>query len=245
MQLNTFSIAARCAKTGMLGVAVSTAVVGVGGICPFVRPGVGAISTQAWVNPYLGLDGIELLAQGKSAEETVGHLIDADPGRAVRQLGVVDAQGRSATWTGEDCVEWAGHRNGPDVSVQGNMLVGSETVEAMFESFAASTDDALTERLVKALEAGQAVGGDKRGKQSAGMVVFDKELYPYLDLRVDEHHHPVGELRRVFEVAKQQYLPFIAGMPTRANPLGALGDDVTEMLLRAPAERPGGTLSPG
>lgn len=245
MQVNTFSIAARCARSGMLGVAVSTAVPGVGGICPYVKPGVGAISTQSWVNPYLGIDGIALLGQGKTAEEALGQLIDADPGRAVRQLGVVDAEGRCATWTGKDCVHWAGHRNGPDVSVQGNMLVGPETVEAMFESFAASAGETLPERLMLVLEAGQAAGGDKRGKQSAGFLVFDKEAYPHLDLRVDEHYAPVAELRRVYEVAKRQYLPFMAGMPTRDNPLGALGDDTSEMLLRPPANRPGGTLSSG
>ena len=243
MHLNTFSISARCARTGMLGVAVSTAVPGVGGICPFVKPGIGAVSTQSWVNPYLGMDAIELLSDGKSAEETLKTLMDADPGRAVRQLGVVDSAGRSAAWTGEECVTWAGHQTAPDVSVQGNMLVGAETVDAMFERFAATPDDPLHERLVKVLEAGQAAGGDKRGKQSAAMVVFDKESYPFIDLRVDEHFDPVGELRRVYEVAKHQYLPFMAGMPTRENPLGALGDDVAEMLLRAPADRPGGTLS--
>ena len=167
MYLSTFSISARCARTGMLGVAVSTAVPGVGGICPFVRPGVGAVSTQAWVNPYLGLDAIELLAQGKSAERAVGEVIDADPGRAVRQLGVVDAEGRSSAWTGEECVDWAGQKTGTDVSIQGNMLVGPATIEAMFENFAASEDESLPERLVKVLEAGQAAGGDKRGRQSA------------------------------------------------------------------------------
>jgi len=227
----------------MLGVAVSTAVPGVGGICPFVKPGVGAVSTQSWVNPYLGMDAIELLSAGKAAEETLKTLTDADPGRAVRQLGVVDSAGRSAAWTGEECVPWAGHKTAPDVSVQGNMLVGAETVDAMFDKFATTQDDPLHERLVKVLEAGQAAGGDKRGKQSAAMVVFDKESYPFIDLRVDEHFDPVGELRRVYEIAKQQYLPFMAGMPTRENPLGALGDDVAEMLLRAPADRPGGTLS--
>ena len=241
MYLSTFSISARCARTGMLGVAVSTAVPGVGGICPFVRPGVGAVSTQAWVNPYLGLDAIELLAQGKSAERAVGEVIDADPGRAVRQLGVVDAEGRSSAWTGEECVDWAGQKTGTDVSIQGNMLVGPATIEAMFENFAASEDESLPERLVKVLEAGQAAGGDKRGRQSAAMIVFETERYPHIDLSVDEHDDPVRELRRVFEVAKQQYLPFIVGMPTRENPLGALGDDVVEMLLRAPADRPGGS----
>lgn len=243
MHLNTFSISARCARTGMLGVAVSTAVPGVGGICPFVRSGVGAVSTQAWVNPYLGVDAVELLSEGKSAKETLKILIDADPGRAIRQLGVVNSAGRSAAWTGDECVQWAGHRTARDVSVQGTMLVGPDTVDAMFDAFAASAGDPLHERLVKVLEAGQAAGGDKRGKQSAAMVVFDKESYPYIDLRVDEHFDPVGELRRVYEIAKQQYLPFMAGMPTRENPLGALGDDVADMLLRPPADRPGGTLS--
>ena len=243
MYLSTFSISARCARTGMLGVAVSTAVPGVGGICPFVHPGVGAVSTQAWVNPYLGLDAIELLAEGKSAEQTVAAVIDADPGRAVRQLGVVDSQGRSSAWTGEECVDWAGQKTGADVSIQGNMLVGPATLEAMFESFAARAGDSLPERLVMVLEAGQAAGGDKRGRQSAAMVVFETERYPHIDIRVDEHDDPVRELRRVFEVAKQQYLPFVAGMPTRENPLGALGDDVTEMLMRPPADRPGGTRS--
>ena len=244
MYLNTFSISARCAVTNMLGVAVSTAVPGVGGICPFVHPGVGAVSTQAWVNPYLGIDAMKLLSEGKSAEETLKTLIDADPGRAVRQLGIVDSFGQSAAWTGDQCVEWAGHRTAPDVSIQGNMLVGSNTVVAMFDAFSATAGDPLHERLVKALEAGQVAGGDKRGKQSAAMVVFDKESYPYIDLRVDEHFDPVRELRRVYEIAKQQYLPFIDGMPTRENPLGALGEDVTEMLLRSPADRPGGSLSP-
>ena len=245
MYLSTFSISARCARSGMLGVAVSTAVPGVGGICPFVRPGVGAVSTQAWVNPYLGLDAVELLARGRSAEQAVREAIDADPGRAVRQLGAVDARGRSSAWTGEDCVDWAGQKTGPDVSIQGNMLVGPATLEAMFESFAATGDEDLPERLVKVLEAGQAAGGDKRGRQSAALVVFHKERYPHIDMRVDEHREPVRELRRVFEVAKQQYLPFVVGMPTRENPLGALGEDVVEMLMRAPADRPGGTLSSG
>ena len=165
MYLSTFSISARCARSGMLGVAVSTAVPGVGGICPFVRPGVGAVSTQAWVNPYLGLDAVELLARGRSAEQAVREAIDADPGRAVRQLGAVDARGRSSAWTGEECVDWAGQKTGPDVSIQGNMLVGPATLEAMFESFAATGDEDLPERLVKVLEAGQAAGGPGRVPQ--------------------------------------------------------------------------------
>ena len=240
MHLSTFSIAARCPRTGMLGVAVSTAVPAVGGICPFIRPGVGAVSTQSWVNPYLGIDGLELMAGGRSAREALDRLMAEDPGKAVRQLGLVDAEGRSAAWTGEDCVPWCGHITGDGFAVQGNMLVGEATTQAMAEAFERSAALSLPERLVIALEAGQAAGGDKRGRQSAALKVYWKEEYPYCDLRVDEHRHPVAELRRVFEVACHQLLPFIKGMPTRADPLGGLPEAVTSMLLTPPPYRPGG-----
>ena len=240
MHLNTFSIAARCSRSGMLGVAVSTAVPGVGGICPYIKPGVGAISTQSWVNPYLGIDGLELLTQGLSAEETLEKLTDEDPGRAVRQLGIVDAEGRSAAWTGEDCVPWAGHHSSKDFSCQGNMLTGPETVEDMVGAFEAAAALELPERLLAALEAGQAAGGDKRGKQSAALKVYHEELYPLVDLRVDEHRFPVAELRRVFEVARHQYRPFMDGLPKRKDPLGSLGEDVTSLLMTPPPFRPGG-----
>jgi uncharacterized Ntn-hydrolase superfamily protein len=239
-ELNTFSIAARCARTGMLGVAVSTAVPGVGGICPFIRPGVGAVSTQSWVNPYLGIDGIALLADGLDAQAALDRLMADDPGRDVRQVGIVDAAGKSAAWSGKDCTPWFGHLTGPDYAAQGNMLVGEATVAAMADAFERGHDLMLAERLVAVLEAGQAAGGDKRGRQSAAVKVFHKEEYPYLDLRVDEHARPVAELRRVFEVARHQLLPFVDGMPTRDKPLGDLPEHLTAMLLRPPPARPGG-----
>jgi uncharacterized Ntn-hydrolase superfamily protein len=240
LEVNTFSIAARCARTGMFGVAVSTAVPGVGGICPFVKAGVGAVSTQSWVNPYLGIDGIALLADGASAEAALERLIADDPGRDVRQLGLVDKDGGSAAWSGKDCTPWFGHLTGRDYAVQGNMLVGEPTIRAMAEAFERGNALELPERLLVVLEAGQAAGGDKRGRQSAALKVMWREEYPYVDLRVDEHRHPVAELRRVFEVARQQYLPFIVGMPTRGNPLGNLPDEVGAMLLTPPPYRPGG-----
>lgn len=240
LELNTFSISARCRRTGMLGVAVSTAVPGVGGICPFVKPGVGAISTQSWVNPYLGIDGLNVLAGGLTAEQTLDKLMAADPGREVRQIGIVDAQGGSAAWSGSECTAWFGHLTGPDFAVQGNMLVGEATIQAMAEAFAASEALNLPERLIIVLEAGQKAGGDKRGRQSAAVLVHDREEYPYLSLRVDEHPYPVAELRRVFEVARHQLLPFVDGMPTRANPLGDLPKAVTDVLMTPPPFRPGG-----
>jgi uncharacterized Ntn-hydrolase superfamily protein len=240
LEVNTFSIAARCARTGMFGVAVSTAVPGVGGICPFLQAGVGAVSTQSWVNPYLGIDGIRLLAEGSNAEAALKQLVAEDPGRDVRQVGLVDRNGASAAWSGKDCTPWFGHVTGPDFAVQGNMLVGEATIAAMAAAFEQAATLDLPERLLVVLEAGQAAGGDKRGRQSAALKVVHREAYPYVDLRVDEHRHPVAELRRVFEVARQQYLPFIIGMPTRANPLGSLPDEVSTMLLTPPPYRPGG-----
>ncbi len=240
LEVNTFSISARCSRTGMLGVAVATAVPGVGGICPFVEAGVGAISTQSWVNPYLGIDGLKLLKEGRTAQEALDKLIRDDPGRDVRQLGIVDAAGRSAAWSGTACTSWFGHITGPDYSVQGNMLVGEETVRAMAAVFAASGSLSLPERLVNVLEAGQKAGGDKRGRQSAALLVYKAESYPYLSLRVDEHAYPVAELRRVFEVARHQLLPFVDGMPSRRDPLGGLPKEVTDMLMTPPPFRPGG-----
>ncbi len=240
-QLNTFSIAARCPRTGMLGVAVSTAVPAVGGICSYIKEGVGAIATQSWVNPYLGIDGLKLLEQGLSAEETLTRLIADDPGRDDRQVGIVDAQGRVAAHTGANCVNYAGHVLGHGFTVQGNMLVGAETINAMAAAAKASEASDLTERLMLVLEAGQAAGGDKRGKQSAALKVFNREAYPWLDIRVDEHRNPVAELRRIFEIAKHQLLTFTKGMPTRANPLASLPSEVTAMLLTPPPYRPGGS----
>ena len=240
LELTTFSIAARCARTGMLGAAVSTAVPGVGALCPFVGASVGAVCTQSWVNPYLGIDGVRLMGEGKTAQQALDQLIAADPGREVRQLGLVDRDGGSAAWTGKDCTQWFGHITGRDFAVQGNMLVGEPTIRAMADAFVAGAALDLPERLIVVLEAGQAAGGDKRGRQSAALKVHHREDYPWLDLRVDEHRYPIAELRRVYEVARHQLLPFIAGMPTRATPLGNLPKEITEILMTPPPFRPGG-----
>ena len=240
LRLSTFSIAARCERTGMFGVAVSTAVPGVGSLCPFARAGVGAVATQSWVNPYLGLDGLRLMARGLSGPAALEQLVADDPGRNVRQVGLVDKNGESAAWSGPECVPWFGHVTGPNFAAQGNMLVGEGTVQAIAEAFQRAEPLDLSERLLVALEAGQAAGGDKRGRQSAALLVVHTEEYPYCELRVDEHRYPVGELRRVYEVARHQLLPFVQGLPTRQNPLGGIGPDVRALLLTPPPYRPGG-----
>ncbi len=241
--LNTFSIAARCARTGMFGVGVSTAVPGVGSLCPFAQPRVGAVATQSWVNPYLGIDGLRLMASGMTAQATLDKLMQQDPGAADRQVGIVDKNGASAAWTGSGCVLWAGHVTGVNFSAQGNMLVGPQTVHDMADTFVKTESIDLPERLLICLEAAQAAGGDKRGKQSAAIKIMHVEEYPYVELRVDEHRYPVAELRRVFEVARHQLLPFVNGLPSRKNPLGSIPQSVTEMLLTPPSLRPGGGSS--
>ena len=221
----------------MLGVAVSTAIPAVGAICPFAEANVGAIATQSWVNPYLAIDGLKLLRQGLSAQETLDRLMAMDADRDLRQLGIVDSKGRSAAFSGSKCTTWFGHVTGNGYSVQGNMLVSRETVAAMVQAFESSESDDLPERLMKTLEAGQASGGDKRGRQSASLYVVKSEEYAYVDLRVDENAEPVRELRRIFDIAKVQLLPFIETMPTREFPLGRMNPSLMEFLLRPPSER--------
>lgn len=225
MRLNTFSITAYDGRTGMCGVAVSTKVPAVGGLCVFTRAGVGAVATQAWTNPLLGVDGLDMLADA-GAQVVLDRLLEDDPEREARQVAVVDTAGGAAAHTGADTDQWCGHRVGDGYVVAGNMLVGVETVEAMATEYERVAGAPLAERLLAALEAGQAAGGDKRGRQSAALQVAHTEPYPYLDLRVDEHTDPVRELRRVYQVAEVELLPFSTALPTRANPAGAFSADL-------------------
>ena len=213
----TFSIAARCPRTGMLGVATSSKALSAGGLVPYVRSGVGAIASQSFVNPYLGVDGLELLAQGLAAERAAERLIEGDRGRELRQLGIVDKDGRTAAYTGERCISWAGHVFGGGYVCLGNILAGEDVVKAMATAFERSLDEDFPERLVHALEAGQEAGGDRRGRQSAGVHIRSTEEYPYLDLRVDDHPDPVPELRRLLGVWNSEEAAWMQLMPTRAD----------------------------
>ena len=238
-RLSTFSIVGRCERTGQLGVAVSTADVGAGRMVTWAKAGVGAVATQSWPNLYLAIDGLRLMAEGKTADAALERVIREDPGREVRQLGMVDARGGSATFSGRDCTDWFGGVNGPGFAAQGNMLIRGETVSAMAQAFESGHDLDLGERLMRALEAGQAAGGDKRGRQCSALLVVDREEFPLWDLRVDEHPQPVPELRRIYEVARLDLLPFVQGLPTRENPLGNLTDEFVATNLLPPPLRPG------
>jgi len=215
----TFSIAARCPRTGMLGVATSSKALAAGAMVPYCRAGVGAIASQSFVNPYLGIDGLELLEHGLTAERALERLIEGDPGRDLRQLGIVDKEGRTAAYTGERCIRWAGDLSGAGYVCLGNILQSEEVVKAMASAFETTLVEELPERLIQALEAGQAAGGDRRGRQSAGIAVVAEEVYPYCDLRVDDHEDPVAELRRIFEVHKGETAGMRQIMPRRDDPI--------------------------
>jgi uncharacterized Ntn-hydrolase superfamily protein len=195
----TFSVTALCPRTGQLGVAVSTAIPGVGWFVPHGKSHIGAVASQALCNPYLGIWGLQLMEQGHDAAESLRRVLAADPEREQRQVAMVDVAGRSAAFTGAETVDWQGHRTGEGYAVAGNMLAGPAVVEEMAAAIAASASSALplSERLLRALEAGQAAGGDKRGRQSAAIKVVAEEAFPYLDVRVDDHAEPIAELRRV------------------------------------------------
>jgi uncharacterized Ntn-hydrolase superfamily protein len=179
---------------------------------------VGAIATQAYGNPYLGIDGLALLAQGHTAAAALAEVLAGDPGRDKRQLLIIDRQGGTAVHTGAQTTPWCGHIEGTDYVVAGNMLAGPAVIEAMASAFEASAGEELAERLLSALEAGDLAGGDKRGKQAAHLEVVDREVWKYVDLRVDDHPEPIAELRRIFEVAKTDLFPFRQLYPTRAQP---------------------------
>jgi uncharacterized Ntn-hydrolase superfamily protein len=207
----TYSIVGCDLEARQWGVAVQSKFLAVGALCPFAEAEVGAVATQAYVNPRYGPDGLALLRKGLSAEEAVERLTAADEGRAQRQLGIVDGQGRAATYTGEDCHDWAGGRSGAGYAAQGNILVGEETVAALAATFEANAQLPLVQRLLECLAAAQVAGGDRRGQQSASVLVVERNggyaglSDTVVDLRVDDHERPIQELRRIYGIHRRLF----------------------------------------
>ena len=224
----TWSIIARDRASGAFGVAIATRFFAVGALCPHAESGVGALSTQALVNPHYGAQGLNLLREGLPAAEVVRRLVAPDEGREQRQLHVIDAAGRIGQHTGKSCIDWCGAVVGEGFSVAGNMLAGSSVVRDTASSYERNSSLPFAERLIAALEAGQAAGGDKRGKQSAALLVHSTEAYPQLSLRVDDHAEPLAELRRLYDKAHERFIPFMACGPSKARPWGILDRDAIE-----------------
>jgi uncharacterized Ntn-hydrolase superfamily protein len=207
----TYSLVACDLEAGQWGVAVQSKFLAVGSVVPWAEPHVGAIATQAYANPRYGPDGLALLREGRSAEEVVEALTATDEGRAERQVGVVDGAGGAATYTGDGCHEWAGGRTGDGYAAQGNILVSEATVDALAVTFESNGHLELGQRLIECLAAAQAAGGDRRGQQSASLLVVEKDSgYAKLsdtviDLRVDDHERPIAELRRIFSLHQELF----------------------------------------
>ena len=241
MLVSTYSICACDLDARQLGVAVQSKFLGVGSVVSWAAPLVGAVATQAHANPRYGPDGLALLREGLAADEVVARLTGADEDRAHRQVGIVDGAGRSATFTGKECFEWAGGRAGPGFAAQGNILVSAATVDALAETFEATAGERLAARLLDCLDAAQAAGGDRRGQQSAALLVVGPgQGYGGLsdvavDLRVDDHERPLEELRRLFGIHERLF-----GKTPRSQWIavdGELRAEIEERLARLGYER--------
>jgi uncharacterized Ntn-hydrolase superfamily protein len=229
----TWSIVAHEPATGAFAVAVATRAFAVGANCPYVRAGVGAVSTQSLTNRYLGPAVLDLMEGGLAPSEAIDRALAPDEGRHLRQVHAVDRMGRTAAWTGRHCVTWCGEWTAEHVSVAGNMLASAEVVGATFDTFRARTDLELPERLMAALEAGEAAGGDRRGKQSAAMLLTTTEDFPDLNIRVDDHADPLPELHRLLALWRQHWPSRQPWAPSKANPSGCTDLDVIEASWKA------------
>jgi uncharacterized Ntn-hydrolase superfamily protein len=216
----TWSIIFHEKESGRIAIAVATKFFAVGARVPYIEPQKGAVCTQALTNPLYGSHGLRLIREGVGAADVVRILTTSDAGRTHRQVHVMGADGKFAAHTGTECVPWCGHWIGEHMSVAGNMLAGPEVVSETVRTLRERHDLPLPRRMIAAMKAGEAAGGDKRGKQSAALLIYGKQEYSELDLRVDDHTEPLQELERLEEVSRERWMHFRAFIPTRENPAG-------------------------
>jgi uncharacterized Ntn-hydrolase superfamily protein len=224
----TWSVVARDELSGHLGVAVATRFFAVGARVPFIASKVGVVATQALVNPYYGIDGLQLLGRGHSSGEVLEMLKSKDAGQAHRQVHIIDACGRVAAHTGLECLPWSSHSLGRAFSIAGNMLAGNRVIDDTFQAYAENSALPFARRLIAALQAGEAAGGDRRGKQSAALIIMGDDEWPALDLRVDDHPSPLSELDRLERVSHEEWVRYRPFVPTRSNPTGVIDHDVID-----------------
>lgn len=219
----TFAISARCSKTGKYGVAISTRPLAVGSRCPFIVPRLGVVVTMAVTDPRLGPLGLRLLEMGYSAQKTLDEIAASDPNIEYRQLSVIDRDGNAVARTGSANKDWSGAFCEPGMVAMGNGLISERTASAMAETFRAMPEETLEARLMAALEAGRDAGGQHGGQHSAALLVYREQPYPLVDLRVDEHEEPIGELRRIFDIYAPQ-TEYYETRPWQPNALGVVED---------------------
>jgi uncharacterized Ntn-hydrolase superfamily protein len=224
----TWSIVAYDPNRQAFAVAVATKAFAVGASCPFVRSGVGAVSTQSMTNRYLGPAVLDAMTRGLDPKAAIESALAGDTGRGIRQIHAVDRHGRTAAWTGENCVDWCGSVSSGGISVAGNMLANGQVVEATLAAWKAQPGQPMPDRLMQAMEAGEAAGGDRRGRQSAAMVMTTTEDFPDLNLRVDDHTAPLEELHRLLGLWKSEGVSRLGLAPSKANPSGVTDLDAIE-----------------
>ena len=229
----TWSIIARDDVTGQFGIAVATRFFAVGARVPHIAAGIGGIATQALVNPYYGIDGLKLLRDGREPRDIIATLIAADAGHESRQMHILDASGRIASHTGSDCVDWCGHIEGNGFSIAGNMLAGARVLDDTANAFVTDRSLPFAQRLIAAMRAGEAAGGDKRGKQSAALLIYGEEEWSVLDLRVDDHSDPLAELERLEAVSRERWVHFRQFLPSRKNPAGITDRETIDASIAA------------
>jgi uncharacterized Ntn-hydrolase superfamily protein len=229
----TWSMIARDKATGQFGIAVATRFFAVGALVPHIAAGIGAIATQALVNPYYGIDGLKLLREGRSPHDVLKTVTAADAGRETRQLHLMDAGGRIASHTGSECVDWCGHVEGNGFSIAGNMLAGARVLDDTAKAYVANEKLPFAQRLIAAMRAGEAAGGDKRGKQSAALLIYGDEEWSALDLRVDDHIDPLAELERLEQVRRERWVHFRKYLSTRTTPAGNTDRETIEAGIEA------------
>lgn len=232
----TWSIIARDKETGRIGIAVATRAFAVGARVPYIKTGVGAICSQALTNPFFGPRGLALLIAGASAADAVRMLMLSDEGRDHRQLHIMDRAGRFAAATGDRCIDWCGHIARETISIAGNMLAGPNVLTATADAYEAAMDTPFAQRLVTAMKAGEAAGGDKRGRQSAALLVHDGEDDPMLDLRVDDHADPLAELARLEAISRERFIHYRRFAPSRQSPAGLTDRDALEAAINRSIE---------
>ncbi len=234
----TWSIIARDPNSDLIGIAIASRFFAVGAVCTGAEAHVGAACTQALMNPTLAPRSLALMREGLQPTDVCKMLITGDEGAAVRQLHMMDWQGHAAGHTGSDCVDWCGHVHEQNLSVAGNMLAGSAVVEDTFEAFRSASDLPIVERLLAAMEAGEAAGGDKRGKQSAALLLQGSQPYPRFSIRADDHAEPLAELRRLYDVARDVFIPFSACFPTPERPHGIFDRDYVQTIIARDEGKP-------
>ena len=234
----TWSILAKDPQSGLFGLAVASRFFAVGALCPHSGGPHGAAMSQALPNTELGVRALVLLGHGHRSQSVVEMLVGMDQGIDQRQLHVIDSDGGTAAHTGARCVDWCGHLTEDGISVAGNMLAGPQVIAETMAAYKANLGLPIVERLLTAMEAGEAAGGDKRGKQAAGLRIQGPECYARLDLRADDHADPLAELRRLYAVARERFIPFSACLPTRERPYGIQDRSIIDKIIERDAGKP-------